>query len=141
MKDLKQERWMNLFQNLVLCTILGITGQIITAAYSFMNFAQTFLLTFCIGFTVSSWVPVNQIGEKFSKMMGFQSETAQYVITNILAAIIITTIMTSTATFIRAGENFYQLFMVLYFPFIVVSAFTGIITSNPILKFVKKYLV
>lgn len=63
MKEAKMVQWINLLVNVILSAVLGVTGQFVTNSFSLVNFLQTYLLTLCVGFTLSTWLPVNAWGQ------------------------------------------------------------------------------
>lgn len=140
MKEAKMVQWINLLVNVILCAVLGITGQVVTGVFSLVSFLQTYFLTLSLGFTLSSWLPVNTWGQKLAAMLGCKDGFGAYAITNIFTAVVMTTLMVFGATFIQAGLGFVQPFCILYIPFVVAASVTTLLTSAVIPKIAKKLL-
>lgn len=137
MKEAKMIQWINLLVNVILCAVLGITGQVVTGSYSLVSFLQTYLLTLCAGFTLSTWLPVNAWGQKLAALLGCKGFLA-YAVTSVFTAVVMTTLMVFAATFIQAGPGFVQPFCMLYGPFVIVASITALLTSGIIPKIAQK---
>ena len=129
MKEAKMIQWINLLVNVILCAVLGITGQVVTGVFSLVGFLQTYFLTLCAGFTLSTWLPVNTWGQKLAAALGCKEGFGAYVITNIFTALVMTALMVFAATFIQAGLGFVQPFCLLIVPFMIMASITALSTS------------
>ena len=134
MKEAKMIQWINLLVNVVLCAVLGITGQVVTGTFSLVSFLQTYFLTLCVGFTLSTWLPVNAWGQRIAAALGCKEGFGAYVITNIFTAVVMTALMVFAATFIQAGLGFVQPFCILIVPFMIMASITALLTSGVIPK-------
>ena len=129
MKEAKMIQWINLLVNVILCAVLGVTGQVVTGSFSLVSFLQTYFLTLSLGFTFATWLPVNAWGQKLAAKLGCKEGFGAYAITNVFTAVVMTTLMVFAATFIQAGLGFVQPFCLLYFPFVIVASLTALLTS------------
>ena len=129
MEEAKMIQWINLLVNVILCAVLGVTGQIVTGSFGLISFLQTYLLTLCAGFTMATWIPANVWGQKLAAVLGCREGFGAYAITNIFTAVFMTTLMVFAATFIQAGRDFIHPFKTLYVPFIIVAGITSLLTS------------
>lgn len=140
MQDARFGNLMNLFMNIAVGIALGITGQIINGAFSIMGFLQGLVLSIAIGFFIGTWIPLNAVSKKCAGFLKIKEGIGEYVVSCVVMAVIMVTLICLGCTFVQAGAMFLFVFMKLFLPFVIVCIFTLLIVTVPIGILVQKIM-
>ncbi len=139
MKETGVDNLVNLFMNIVVGITLCITGHVINMSYSLMGFLQSFVLSIAIGFFVGTWIPLKRISQKCAGFLRVEG-IGEYVVSCIIMAVIMVTMICLGCTFVQAGTGFLFVFIKLFTPFIIVGILSLLVFTAPVGWLVKKIL-